>query len=92
MLTLAMMAATTAGVEVAWVVRTMLSNNHGGRSTLLSGSEARSLVTSLVGSELSCLSLPVHFVTLILLTDGLVYQLLKVSVIPRDQLVGQLVI
>jgi hypothetical protein len=91
-LTLAMMAATAAGVEVAWVVRAMLSNNHGGRSTLLSGSEARSLVTSLVESELRCLSLPVHFVALILLTDCLIYQLLEVSIIPGDQLVGQLVI
>ncbi len=78
------LAATGALVEAARVERAMLADDHGGRSTLLSGSEARSLVTSLVGPELRCLSLPVHFVALILLTDCLVNQLLKVGIVSRD--------
>ena len=89
---LMVLAATSTLVEVAGRVGVVLSDNHGGRSTLLSGSEAWPLMTSLMGPELSGLPLSIHLVALILLADCLVYQLLKVRVIPRDQLVGELVI
>src|SRR5512142_1871479 len=86
------LTATGALVEVARVERAVLTDDHGGRSTLPSGSEARPLVTSLMCPELSGLPLPVHLVELFLLTDCLVNQPRKVSVVPRYQLVGQLII
>src|SRR5512142_1201993 len=86
------LTATGALGKVARVERAVLANDHGGRSTLLSRSEARPLVTSLMCPELSGLPLPVHLVALVLLTDCLVNQPLKVGVVPRYQLVGQLII
>src|SRR5512138_3221639 len=86
------LAATGALEEVAGVERAVLTNDHGGRSTLLSGSEARPLVTSLMCPELSGLPFPVHLVALVLLTDCLVNQPLKVGVFPISQFVAQLVI
>ena len=82
------LTATGALGKVARVERAVLADDHGGRSTLLSGSEARSLVAPLVGPELRHLPLPVHFIALILLTDCLVNQPLKVGVASRYQLVG----
>ena len=86
------LTSTGALVEVAGRIGVVLANNHGGGSTLLSGSEAQPMVTSPMCPELGGLSLPIQLVALILLADCLVYQLLEVSVIPGNQLIGQLII
>src|SRR5512141_2971650 len=79
-------------VEVTRVVGTVLPDNHGGRSTVMSHRETRLLTLPLGSPELSCLPLTVYFVTVLLLTDSLIHQLLKVIIISRDQLVSQFII
>ncbi len=92
LLTVAVIATVVDTVEITRVVGTVLPDNHGGRSTLMSRHEARLLTIPLESSEWRCLPFSVHFVTLLLLTDSFVHQLLEVLIISRDQLVGQFVI
>ena len=78
-------------VKATRVVGTVLPDNHGGRSTVMSHREARLLTDPLGSPELSCLPLTVHLVALLFLTDSFVHQLLKVLIISGDQLVGQFI-
>jgi hypothetical protein len=90
--TLVVLADTAALVETVGMVGAMLTDNDGGGSTLLSSSEAPLLVASLMFPEMNSLPPSVHLVALVLLADCLVYQLLEVSVISGDELVGQVVV
>ncbi len=93
MLLTVVVTATMVGlVEATRVVGTVLPDNHGGRSTVMSHRETRLLTLPLGSPELSCLPLTVYFVTVLLLTDSLIYQLLKVLIISRDQLISQFII
>lgn len=82
--TLVVVVSIVTSTEVTRVVRAMLANNQGGRSTLLSRSETGLLAAALVRPELSCFPFSIHLIALILLTDRLVDQLFKVSIITRD--------
>lgn len=84
--------STTAATEIIGVVRTMLPNNHGGRSTLLFGSKMGLLLSSLMSSKLCCLSLSIHLVALIFLTNRLTNQFLKICIITRNELICQFII
>ena len=79
-------------VVVDAVVGMVLTDNHGGRSNLLSSHETRLLIVPRGNPELTSLPFSVHFVALLLLTDSLVHKLLKVLRVSGDHLIGQFII